>query len=340
MKNNIFSLSIFAIFAMALSSCGPKETTGVVVNTNDKEIVKVQKLEKINVARELDVTTTLEGYETMNVSPSLTGLIEHIYVEVGDKVKTNDDLVRMDQNQYNTSMLTYNNLKVELSRVEALRESGSIAEQVYDQTKLQFDQIEESLSFIKENTFVKAPFSGVISAKNYEDGELYAGQAILVLTQIDKLKAYINVPETYFPMVKSGMKAKITSPIYPDEVFDATIEVVYPTIDPASHTFTVKLIIPNEGEKLRPGMYANTYLQLGEESAMVVPYQSVLKLQGSNIRYVFINDNGVAKYVEVQLGKRFDDMIEIISDEISENDELVVVGQSKLVNGSKLEIQR
>ena len=120
MKNNIFSLSIFAIFAMALSSCGPKETTGVVVNTNDKEIVKVQNLEKINVARELDVTTTLEGYETMNVSPSLTGLIEHIYVEVGDKVKTNDDLVRMDQNQYNTSMLTYNNLKVELSRVEAL----------------------------------------------------------------------------------------------------------------------------------------------------------------------------------------------------------------------------
>jgi multidrug efflux pump subunit AcrA (membrane-fusion protein) len=69
-----------------------------------------------------------------------------------------------------------------------------------------------------------------------------------------------------------------------------------------------------------------------------VPYQAVLKLQGSDNRYVYINNGGVAKYVAVELGQRFDDQVEIISDEIKPNDELVVTGQARLVDGVKLEI--
>ena len=302
------------------------------------EIVKTTVLMPRDIARNIEVSTTLMGYETQNVAPSLTGRIEHIYVEVGSKVKAGDNLVRMDQNQYRTARLTYTNLKTEMERMEKLKASGSVSQQSYDQMKLNYDQARESLEFLQANTYIKAPFKGVISAKTYEDGELYAGQPILVLTQIDKLKALVAIPERYFPKVKPGMKLTLSSDIYPGETFPASIELVYPTIDPASHTFQAKIVIPNKDERLRPGMYAKTTIALGQEKIIVAPYQAVLKLTGANDRYVFLNEDGRAKRVTVTMGERFDEMIELSAPEIKEGVEIVSVGQSKLVDGVKLNV--
>jgi multidrug efflux pump subunit AcrA (membrane-fusion protein) len=85
-------------------------------------------------------------------------------------------------------------------------------------------------------------------------------------------------------------------------------------------------------------MYVRTTLQLDKVDGIMVPYQAILKLTGSNERYVFINDKGTAKRVSVTLGKRFDDLIEIFSDELQVGDELVTVGQAKLINGIKLKV--
>lgn len=327
-----------ACVALAAASCGTADKQEQAVAEQRVEQVKTQPVEKREITRQLEISTTLQGYETMNIAPSLTGKIEHIYVEVGDKVKKGDMLVRMDQNQYNTTKLTFANLGVELARMDALKETGSISQQTYDQTKLSYDQTKESIDFLATNTFVKAQFPGVISAKNYEDGELYGGQAILTLTQIDQLKALIAIPEQYYRNVKEGKKVILRSEIYPEQTFESTIEVVYPTIDPATHTFQAKLRIPNKKEQLRPGMFVRTTLEVGKADALIVPYQAVLKLVGSNDRYVFINENGTAKRVGVTLGQRFDQLTEIFSNEISEGDELVTVGQAKLVNGTKLNV--
>lgn len=335
------------LFAVAMTgcliACGGKNDERKKATTIQKEVekVKVLTLNKETIAKTLQLSATLEGYETMNISPSITGLIDHIYVEVGSRVSKGSMLVRMDQTQLNTTRINLNNAKVELDRVSALKSSGSISQQVYDQTKAGYDQLVESERFQTENTYVKARFAGVISAKNFEDGEMYTGQPILQLTQINRLKAIISIPESYFPLVKKGMKVDVYSDIYPDQKFPATIEIVYPTIDPSTHTFQAKLNIPNASEKIRPGMYVRTELALGEMDAIVVPYQSVLKLTGSNDRYVFVNNNGVAKRVAVLMGQRFDDRVEIIpvdAGSIEEGDELVVTGQARLVDGASLEI--
>ncbi len=329
--------AIAIITAVALlSGCG--------ANTEDAseervEQVRTTPLAYQEVSRQIELSTTLQGYEEMNISPSLTGIIEKIYVEVGDRVRKGDTLVRMDQNQLNTTRLAYANLQIEMNRVRMLLESEAISQQAYDQTKLSFDQTAESLRFLEENTFVLAQYDGVISAKSYEDGELYAGaQPILRLTQINELKAYVNVPETYFPLVKEGMKVNVYSDIYPDKVFPATIEIVYPTIDPASHTFTLKLRIPNSSELIRPGMYVSTVLDLGRTEALVVPYQAVLRLIGSNNRYVFVDEGGVAKRVFVEIGERHDQTIEISSDSLKVGDPIVTTGQAKLVDGVRLNV--
>ena len=340
--NKIVRTSVLILAVTVMAACGGKsENRQATTTKKEAEKVKVQTLQNERIAKRLELSSTLEGYETMNISPSITGHIEHIYVQVGSRVQKGSMLVRMDQTQLNTTRINLNNTKTELDRVAALKASGSISQQVYDQTKAGYDQLVETERFQNENTFVKAQFAGVISAKNYEDGEMYTGAPILTLTQISRLKAIINIPETYYPLVKQGMKVDVYSDIYPDKDFPATIEIVYPTIDPTSHTFQAKLNIPNGGEKIRPGMFVRTMLSLGEIDAIVVPYQSVLKLTGSNDRYVFINQEGTAHRVAVTLGQRFDDRIEIIPltpGDLKEGDQLVVTGQARLVDGSKLEI--
>lgn len=334
MKHILYVWFLAAAFIVA--ACGGKQQQQVVEQR--AQLVETAPLAMSDISRELEFSTTLQGWQTLNVSPSITGKIEHIYVEVGTNVAAGANLVRMDQNQYTNTKLTYTNLGVEMQRMESLRESGAVSQQVYDQTRLSYEQTKESLEFLEKNTFVKAPFAGVISAKNYEDGELYSGQPILVLTQIYTLKALIAIPESYYPNVKKGMAVTLTSEIYPGETFPATIDIVYPTVDPASHTFQARLRIPNSGLRLRPGMYVRTKMSMGMARAMVVPYQAVLKLTGSNDRYVFLDEGGTAKRVFVTLGQRFDENIEVISDELHEGDRLVVVGQAKLVDGSKLNV--
>ena len=134
------------------------------------------------------------------------------------------------------------------------------------------------------------------------------------------------------------MQLNVVSDIYPDKNFKGRIEIVYPTIDPATHTFTVKMDIPNPSLLLRPGMFAHTTLSLGKVDAIVVPYQAVLKQQGSNERYVFVKRGDTAHRISVTLGQRFDDMTEIESKELRNDDELVVVGQARLVDGVKVQI--
>lgn len=333
MKKNF----MYILAAAILISCGGEEQATTAQNERVEQ-VKTTVLEYSKIERNITISTNLQGYLTQNVAPSLTGKIEHIYREVGDKVVAGQDLVRMDQTQYKTSKIALGNLLIEKNRVEQLLKSGSATQQQYDQLSAQYEQTKEQLDFLEANTYVKAPFAGIIAAKNYEDGELYGGQPILVLTQIDKLKALVAVPETYFPQIKAGMKLTLTTDIYPDQVFNATVEVVYPTIDPASHTFQVKIVVPNGKRLLRPGMYVTTKLTLGGADAIVVPYQSVEKLVGANNRYVFINDNGVAKRVDVELGQRFDQNVEIISDQIKPGVEMVTTGQNKLIDGTKINV--
>ena len=189
---------------------------------------------------------------------------------------------------------------------------------------------------MRTNTYVQAPFTGVISAKNYEDGELYSGQPIVVLTQVNKLKTLVAIPESYIPQVKAGMRLSLRTSVYPDRVFPATIEVVYPTVDAASHTFQVKVVVNNEQGLLRPGMYVNATLGLGKATVITAPYQAVLKLIGANDRYVFINNNGYAQRVSVEMGQRFGDEVEISAPEIVEGVELVTKGEARLVDGVKI----
>ena len=328
---------IYCVAALALMACSKSTTTE---QEEAAEVVELTTLHSQEIQREISLSSNLMGYETVNVAPSVTGRIENIFVEVGDRVSKGQELVRMDETQYKTTKISMVNLETEKNRIEMLLKTGSATQQQYDQIIAQYNSTKEQLEFLEKNTYVKAPFSGVISAKNYETGELYSGQPIVVLTQVDKLKTLVAIPESYIPQIKKGMKLTLRSSVYPDKEFPASIEVVYPTLDASSHTFQVKVVIPNGSGLLRPGMYVTTTLGLQKETVLMAPYSTVLKLIGANDRYVFINDNGHAKRVTVEMGQRVGDLVEIIAPEIVDGVELVTKGESRLIDGVKITTEK
>ncbi len=337
MKKGIkISMLMLAVIAL-LNACTPKAE-----KKQEEEIrvenVKTAVLETQEIARKIDFSTTLEPYNKVMVAPTMAGRIDKIHVEVGSKVQANQLLVEMDKTTYLQTKVSFDNVAVDFQRISTLYNSGNIAQQTYDQTKAQYESLKTNVQNLERNTFLRAPFSGVIAAKNYENGELYAGTPILLLVDMANLKAHINIPESYYPSIKEGMNVAITSDVFTDKEFKGIIEIVSPVIDATTHTFQVQIKISNAGGVLRPGMFARIGVDFDKINAKVVPYQAVLKLQGSNERYVYVNNNGVAKRVKVQMGKRYDDKIEILSDELKEGDQLVVVGQARLVDGVKVNV--
>lgn len=343
-KNLILSTIALAILA---SCSGKKDKTS---NGDAVEVipVKVQKLEKTDIAKTLDYTANLEADEQVFYAPASTGRIEKIHVEVGDRIKKGQLLVEMDKTQLHQAEVQLKNLETEYNRAVQLNETGSISKQAYDAAVTQYEVAKSNVDFLKENTKMEAPFDGIVTGKYFENGELYTGAAfggatkpsVIAIEKINPLKAKINLSEQYYLTVKKGTKVELKSNIFPDRTFEGTVNIVYPTIDPASRTFTVEVLIPNKDEALRPGMYGIINFFIGNTETIVVPAIAVLKLQGSNDRYVFLNKDGKAKRVAVTLGRRFEDQVELISDELHEGGELVVVGQGRLVDGTPLSITK
>lgn len=307
-KNVILSTLTIAV----LAGCSGKKDSDKDTSVVEAIPVKVQKLEKENIARTLDYTANLQADEQVYYAPAATGRIEKIYVEVGDRIKKGQLLVEMDRTNLQQAEVQLKNLETEYNRAKMLNETQSISKQAYDAAVTQYEVAKSNVDFLKENTRMLAPFNGVVTGKYFENGEVYTGAAfggaskpsIIAIEKINPLKAYVNLSEQYFLSVKKGTKVELKSSLYPDRIFEGQVSIVYPTIDPASRTFTVEVKIPNDDEALRPGMYGTINFFIGNTETVVVPAIAVLKLQGANDRYVFINKDGKAKRVSVNLGKR------------------------------------
>jgi membrane fusion protein (multidrug efflux system) len=162
--------------------------------------------------------------------------------------------------------------------------------------------------------------------------------AVITVMQVNPLKVSVNISEQYYPLIKLGMKAEIKTDVYKDEKFTGTVYRISPTINAGSRSFITELELPNNNDKLKPGMFVRVAMDLGEVETFVVPANTVLIQEGTNIRFLFLMKNNVAERIEVQLGKRFDDQVEIISESIKEGDMLITEGQARLINGDNTEL--
>ena len=202
----------------------------------------------------------------------------------------------------------------------------------YNVTRSQYENI-------LENTILRSPISGVISARNYDRGDMYTGNPIYVVEQITPVKLLVGISEADYTKVKKNDSVEITVDAIPGRTFAGRISRIYPTIDPSTHTFTSEIQVANADHALRPGMYARVKVLFGVNHSVTVPDNCIVKQQGSAIRSVYVlqEDNTVSERV-VTLGRHFEEEYEILSG-LGEGEKIVVKGQASLKNGDKVNVQ-
>lgn len=347
---SILSKPAFIIMAACIiltASCSQKQAgNGEAAENKEPENVKTMVIQSQKIANTFEFTSTLLPNEEVYLAPASPGRIDKIDVEVGSRFAKGDLLVIMDQTQLQQAKIQLRNLEGDMLRFDTLIKTNSIPRQQYDQLKTQYDLTKNNVQFLEENSRLRAPFSGIVSGKYYQNGEMFSGApntqagkaAVISLVQINPLKAMVNITERFYPIIKAGMEVNIVNDIYPDKPISAKVLRIYPTIDPVSRTFPVELTVPNSNENLRPGMFCRASFHAGEIDAFVIPSLAVLKLQGSNERYIFLEKNGKAVRVKVELGRRYDDKVELISNDIKEGDKIIVSGQARLVDGVDVKV--
>lgn len=284
-------------------------------------------------------TANVEAYAKNNIAPQSPSRIQKIYVEVGDFVRAGQIVAKMDEVSLNQSKLSMANDSLEYSRIKKLYEQGGVSKSDFDAMELKYNVTRSQYQNLQENTILRSPVSGVITARNYDQGDMYGGSPIYVVEQITPVKLYVGISEMDYTRVKKNDTVTLTADALPGKTFTGRIARIYPTIDAATHTFTAEVNVANGDRLLRPGMYARVTVNFGSNHSIVVPDDCVVKQQGSGVRSVFVlqADNTV-KEVVVTLGRHFGTEYEILSG-VAEGDKVVVKGQASLKNGSKVNVQ-
>ena len=340
MKIN-FQMMALAALVLTASACSSKsETEAAQATQTEKPKVKLAKVTVRPVDQVAEYTATVKADVVNKIAPSTPVRIKKILVEVGDQVKKGQKLVEMDD--VNSTSLKYDldHMETEFKRIDELYKVGCVSKSDWENMRTNLDKLRRSYANMVENTQLLSPISGIVTARNYDNGDLYGGgNPVLVVEQISPVKLVVNVSENNFPKVKKGDKVSVKLDVYGDEEFEGKVDLIYPTIDASTRTFPVEVKVANANQRIRPGMFARVTMNFGTADHVVVPDMAVVKQAGSGDRYVYVYENGKVSYNKVQLGRRMDTEYELLSG-VENNSQVVIAGQKALLNGMEVEVEK
>ena len=316
-----------------------KEQEAVAAEPVEKSVLVKTAVANTQVIEVMETyTSEIKPYKQNDITPAVAGLhISQIKVDVGDHVRKGQVLVVMDQTTLKQQELNLATLEDNYNRMKPVHEAGGVSDQQITQFENQLNLQREVVENLRKNSTLLSPISGVVTARNFEAGDLFAQMPILHIMQIDKLKVMANVSEQFYPVVKVGQPVEIHVDIFPGEVFEGRVSRINPALDAATRTFGVEVTIPNGDERLRPGMYARATFNMGQRSSVMVSDIAVQKQSGSSERYVYVIKDGVADYRLVRDGRRVDGMVEILSG-VEVGEDVATTSFVRLMDGTAVEV--
>lgn len=341
LKQLFLMAGVAAIIPMALISCSKEEAKPTLVTSADDElpIVDVDVVYAADVAQTKQYTANVEAFNSNNISPATMNRIKSINVEVGDRVNKGQVLATLDQSAITQLKVNLDQIEREYNRALQLLNIGSGTQAAVDQYKAQLDAARTQYDNLLENTVLTSPVSGVVTARNYDPGDMSGTMPILTVGQINPaVKIIINITENDLGGVKTGMPVDVTFDAFPGEDFKGKIVRIYPNIDPATRTFQAEVQVNNPQSRLFPGMFARVSLDHGTANHVVVPDRAVVKQTGSGNRYVYVYNNGRVSYNKVELGRQDGNRYEILSG-VNDGDTVVIAGQTRLADGVEVQLK-
>ncbi|MBQ8422201.1 MAG: efflux RND transporter periplasmic adaptor subunit [Bacteroidales bacterium] len=329
------------VMAAGCGNSGNKAAEQTVAAVEEAPSVSVEQVTVREVPQNATYTSTVQAYVKNNIAPQMTGRITKINAEIGDFVTKGQVLAEIDKVQLLQSQLQLQNQEVELARLKSLYEAGGLSKSDLDAIELQYNVTKAQMENLLENTVLRSPVDGVVTARNYDQGDMYSMSApIYTVEQIVPVKLLVGISESDYTKVKKGDSVEITVDAVPGKTFHGKIEKIYPTIDPATRTFTVEVVIDNSYKTLRPGMFARVNVNFGSNNNVVIPDVAVVKQQGSGERFVYIlNDDNTVTYQKVVLGRRMGAEYEVLEG-VEDGAKVVTGGQIRLKDGIKVTVNK
>ena len=336
---------VLAAAALAALSCGNRNgntqagPAGFGPQANVTPNVEVISATSKDVAQESSYSSTVEAFATNNIMPQAGGRIRRINAEVGDYVTKGQVLAEMDRLQLEQLELQIQNDEIEFKRLKALYEEGGLSQSDFETAELGYKVRKTNYQNLLENTILRTPITGFVTARNFDQGDMFSMSApLFTVQQVVPVKLLVGISESEYTKVKRGDVVTITVDALPGRTFSGKVNRLYPTINAATHTFSAEVLVNNADRALRPGMYARVSVNFGTSHRIVLPDRCIVKQEGTGQRFVYVlNPDDTVSYVPVTLGKHTAFEYEVI-DGIQEGDLIVQKGQAALKDGVKVQV--
>ena len=333
-------IAMIAALAIAAASCGnSSQNTGAASTEEVVPNVEVAKAAVRDVPMEVSYASTVQAWAVNNIMPQQGGRIRKINVEVGDYVVKGQVLAEMDRLQLDQLELQVKNDEIEYERLKSLYAEGAVSQSDFEAAELGYKVRKSNLDNLRENTILRSPINGFVSARNFDAGDMFGMSApLFVVQQVLPVKLLVGISESEYTKIKKGDNVKLTVDAIPGREFTGKVERLYPTIDPATHTFTAEVSVANSDKALRPGMYARVTVNFGTRRSVIVPDRALVKQEGTGTRFIFaLQADGTVSYLPVTIGRHIGAEYEILSG-LEEGATVVVKGQALLRDGVKVNV--
>jgi RND family efflux transporter MFP subunit len=346
-----------ALVAGCTSKGDTRATENVVVP------VKVSPVTKGAIREVLTYTGSVEPYREVRVIPSVGGKIAKIYVDIGDRVAAGQTLAELDTETFALQLrqaqaglavaqANFDDAERNWNRMQELKQKGSVSDQQYEKVQLayqaaqaQLQQAQAALALAEwqlRHAVMKAPFAGVVTGKYLNEGDMInpqmpGAQGVVSLVDLSRVKIRINAAEREVTKLREGLPVEVRVDVYPDQVFPGQVSAVNAAASPATRTFEVQVVVPNPRGELKAGMFARVAVVVAaREETIVVASDALLGTEAD--RYVYVVQDGIAVRKSVRVGIMQNGLAEIVRG-LEEGEQLVVVGQQMLQQGSRVTVE-
>lgn len=306
--------------------------------------VEVTSIIRGEIAKYLLYNSTLETEQMADVYSRISGLVEELYVEEGDRVNKDQALLQIEQDEYileeEKARLQYDTQVSEFRRFEALKTKNLISEEEFETARLTVRQAELQWKQAKLNldyTIVRAPINGIVGERQVRLGDRIqtTTRLMMVSNPLEKVvKLYI--PQDEIPNCYVNQLATITTDVFPDKEFAGWVKRISPIIDPTSGTFKVTAGVKDPKNELRPGMFVSVSLVIDIRNDTKLIPKTALYYENERT-YFFIVESDTVKRLELKKGFEDAEKVEILNP-VSDSLKVVIVGQSGLKTGNKVNV--
>jgi len=326
--------------------------------------VNVAQPEKSGAGAPLELPGRIEAYTQAPIYARVGGYLKSWKVDIGAPVKAGQLMAEIETPDLDQQLLQ---AKADLAsaqanaalaattakRWQAMLSSDSVAKQEVDEKTGDFtakqalahaaqanvDRIEATKGY----TRIVAPFDGVVTARNTDIGALInpgstSGQALFVVSDVRKLRVYVQVPQSYVPSIPAGATATLTVPEYPGRMFTAKVDASAQAVNAGSGSTLIQLSVDNADGKLMPGSFTNVYLDLGADktASLRVP-ASALIFNASGLRLATVNAENRVAFKAVTIQRDYGKSVEIGSG-LTAEDRVIDSPPDGLADGDKVQI--